>query len=127
MPYLVNMIDVFGGDVEIHVGGPMQALAAMALGASGYLSSEANLVPKLCTSVTDHYSRGNLQGSNDAYSTLMRLFAANRYSGIKGIKAALAILDLPGGPPRPPRLPVTDEERADIERALDELQIRDLL
>jgi 4-hydroxy-tetrahydrodipicolinate synthase len=127
MPYLVNLVELFGDELEIHVGGPMQALTAMALGATGYLSSEGNLVPKLCTAVTTHYNRREFEESHEAYSLLMRLFAANRYSGIKGIKAALEILNLPGGPPRAPRLPVSDDEHSDIAAALRQLNVEQLL
>jgi 4-hydroxy-tetrahydrodipicolinate synthase len=124
--YLVRVIDTFGGDLEIHVGGPGSALVALALGATGYLCSEANLAPRLCASVTDHYNAGEYGASLAAHAMVMRLHAANRYGGIRGVKAALALAGLPGGPPRPPRLPLDAGELAEIRQMLDTLQIEEL-
>jgi 4-hydroxy-tetrahydrodipicolinate synthase len=126
LPYLSDLIDALGERLEIHVGGPSQALAALALGGTGYLCSEANLAPRLCKSVTDHYNRGDYAAAHAAYAKVIRLYAANRYGSIRGVKAALQLLGLPGGYPRLPRLPLTDEQRDEVRRALDELRIEEL-
>jgi 4-hydroxy-tetrahydrodipicolinate synthase len=127
LPYLVELIDTFGGRLDIHVGGPMQALTVMALGGTGYLSAEANLVPKLCVSIVDHQNRGELAAAQQAFGKLIRVFAINRFSGPKGLKAALEAYRLPGGPsPRLPRLAVTEDERRAIKSALDELRLDEL-
>ena len=55
--YLAAIIDALGDRLEIHVGGPQWALTALALGATGYLSSEGNLAPHLCVGVIDAYTR----------------------------------------------------------------------
>jgi 4-hydroxy-tetrahydrodipicolinate synthase len=126
--YVTRLVDTFRGRLEIHVGGTQQGLAVMALGGNGYLTAEGNLAPKLCVSVTDHYARGDLAASHAAFAQALRLYCENlRYSGIiRGVKAALQILGLPGGYPRPPRLPVTDAEREDIAKFLDEMAIEEL-
>ena len=49
--YLVRLLDEVNPRVEVHVGGPMHALSALAMGGTGYLSSEGNLVPQLVNSV----------------------------------------------------------------------------
>src|SRR4029453_4567340 len=46
IPYLVRVLEAVGGRAEVHVGGPMHALTALALGGQGFLSSEANYVPR---------------------------------------------------------------------------------
>ena len=74
--YLIELIDTVGDRVEIHVGGPFQALPALSLGATGYLSSEGNLPPKLCVSVIDSFTKGDLAGAFDSYRRVTRLFAA---------------------------------------------------
>jgi 4-hydroxy-tetrahydrodipicolinate synthase len=124
--YLVRVVDTFGDDLEIHVGGPANALVALALGATGYLSSEANLAPRLCASVTGRYEAGDYGAALAAHAAVMRLHAANRYGSIRGIKAALALMGLPGGEPRPPRLPLDAGEVTELRRALDELGIEEL-
>ena len=55
--YLASIVDALGDRLEIHVGGPNLALTALSLGATGYLSSEGNLAPKLCVGVIDAYRR----------------------------------------------------------------------
>lgn len=108
--YLSRVIDLVDGAVDIHVGGPMHALTALALGAQGYLSSEGNLAPKLCVSLVDANRRGDSAEVAACYRRLIRLFRATQAAGgIVGTKAALRSLGVPGGWPRPPRVTSDDE------------------
>lgn len=121
---LIRLLEVLGDKVEVHVGGPLQALDAMIFGANGYLSSEANLVPKLCQSLVDHFAAGRYAECHAAFARVMRLFTQQRVLGGVGCtKAALNLLGLPGGLPRKPRLPATPEEIERIRLMLDELDI----
>lgn len=125
--YLVRTIDMVAGRAEIHVGGPMQSLGALALGATGYLSSVANIAPRLCVSVTDRWDAGDEAGAAEAYAKVMRLFTMNMsFTAIVGVKAALNLLGLPGGSPRRPRLPAPAAQVAMLAEVLDELEIRDI-
>jgi 4-hydroxy-tetrahydrodipicolinate synthase len=123
--YLVRVVDAVGDRVEIHVGGAMQGLTALSLGAQGFLTSEANLAPKLCQRVIDRWVAGDLPGAADAFAQVLRLYTAlASVGGVSGTKAALNQLGLPGGVPRKPRLPVLPEWNDRIARILDELDIR---
>ncbi len=105
VPYLASAIDAVDGRVDIHVGGPMHALTALGLGAQGYLSSEGNIAPKLCTSVVDAYAAGDREATNARFRELIRLFAATQAGGgIIATKAALRSFGAAGGWPRVPRL-----------------------
>jgi len=107
---LVALCDAVAGRLEIHVGGPMQGLTALALGGQGYLTSEANLAPKLCASVIDGYRRGDLTATFSAFAEVVRLSGLlYGHGGIRATKAVLDRLGLPGGMVRPPQLPVTDD------------------
>src|SRR5262249_26780529 len=75
IPYLVRVLDAVGGRAEVHVGGPMHALTALALGAQGFLSSEANYAPRLARRVIDAHRAGDLAGASSAYAVLMRLMS----------------------------------------------------
>ena len=116
------VIAAVDGRVDVHVGGPMHALSALALGAQGYLSSEGNLVPRLCVALLARHDAGDLAGAEDAYARIMRMFAATQsLGGIVGAKAALGLLGAPGGFPRAPRLPVAPADArglADLVTAL---------
>jgi 4-hydroxy-tetrahydrodipicolinate synthase len=108
--YLLSVLEAVDNRVDVHVGGPMHALTCLALGGQGFLSSDANLAPRLCRSVVDRFAAGDLAGCAAAYRTLMQLFTATRdCGGIVATKAALGVLGLPGGLPRRPRLPVDAE------------------
>jgi 4-hydroxy-tetrahydrodipicolinate synthase len=128
--YLATVIDGVAPSKDVHVGGPMQGLTALAFGGQGYLCSEGNLAPKLCVSVIDHYKVGNLDAMMDAFSKVVRL-STGLYGngGIRVTKAVLNQLGLPGGYPRKPRLPVTDERlpRAmALVKGMDLPELRDL-
>jgi 4-hydroxy-tetrahydrodipicolinate synthase len=122
--YLIDVIAAADGRVEVHVGGPMQATIALALGAQGFLSSDGNLAPKLCVSVIDKHVAGDLAGRDEAYRTLMALFTATRkHGGISATKGALTALGMPGGIPRRPRLEISDAHQQGMVDALDRLGI----
>ncbi len=125
LTYLVRLLDTVAGRVDVHVGGPMQALSCLALGGQGYLSSEGNVAPRLCRSVVESFARGDLAASHAAYARVMRMFSeTRRLGGLPATKAMLMLLGLPGGSPRRPRLPVPDAVRAELASVLDALDLR---
>ena len=67
--YLSSVVDAVDGRVDIHVGGPMHALTAMALGAQGFLSSEGNLAPRLCVEVVDAHRDGRTADTGSAFAS----------------------------------------------------------
>ena len=125
LTYLVRVLDVVAGRVDVHVGGPMQALSCLALGGQGYLSSEGNLAPRLCVSVVEAYARGDLAACHAAYARVLHLFAeTRRLGGIVATKAALELLGLAGGLPRRPRLPLPADQRPAVAAFIDALDLR---
>jgi 4-hydroxy-tetrahydrodipicolinate synthase len=125
--YLVRVIEAVGDRIEIHVGGAMQGLTALALGANGFLTSEANLAPKLTQSVIDHWIAGDFAAAHEAFARVLRLYTAmSSVGGVSGTKAACNQLGLPGGYPRKPRLPVLPEWEDRIARILVEHDVRGL-
>jgi 4-hydroxy-tetrahydrodipicolinate synthase len=125
--YILRMIDRLGDRVEIHCGGPMHALSIMALGGTGYLSSEGNLAPKLCVSLITHWDNGDIAAASEAYSRIMHLLEVNgRYMHITATKTALSLLGLPGGYPRKPRLMLEGEAREDVRQVVEAQQIAEV-
>jgi 4-hydroxy-tetrahydrodipicolinate synthase len=122
--YLVRLIDAVGNRAEIHVGGPIQGLTALALGAEGFLTSEGNLAPRLCAAVIDQYDKGDLPGTFDAFGKVVRLFdLLYGNGGIRATKAVLNHYGLAGGYPRKPQLPVADDVVASIVTAVEAMGI----
>jgi 4-hydroxy-tetrahydrodipicolinate synthase len=122
--YLATVVDGVAAKKDVHVGGPMQGLTALSLGAQGYLSSEGNLAPKTCVQVVKCYAAGDMIGMMEAFAKVIRL-SSGLYGngGIRVTKAVLNHLGLPGGYPRLPRLPATDER---LDRALAVVNSMDL-
>jgi 4-hydroxy-tetrahydrodipicolinate synthase len=124
---LERMLEVVAGRIELHVGGPMLAIRALDFGAQGYLSSEGNLAPRLCTSVVAHHREGALAERDAAYEKLMALFeCTQRLGGVSAAKGALRLLGLAGGWPRRPRLPVSDEAARELADRFESLGLREL-
>ena len=110
----MRLLDEMNPRVEVHVGGPMHALSALAMGGTGFLSSEGNLAPQLAKSLVDKYAAGDYPGAEEAYSKILLLFTM-AMTGMGGGKALQNALGLPGGAPRRPRLDRSTPEG--IERA----------
>ena len=125
--YLTAIVDAVGAQVDVHVGGPLQALTALGLGASGFLSSEGNLAPNLCNEVIAAYERGAGEELFAAFGRLARLsMALYGRGGIRATKAMLNRLGLPGGYPRKPQLPVADATVDELMAVIDKLQLAEL-
>lgn len=124
--YLAALVDAVGERVEVHVGGPHQALTAFALGADGFLCSEGNLAPRLAQSVVEHRRAGDVDGLLAAFGRLVRL-ATLLYGngGILATKAVLGRFGRPGGVPRKPHLPVDRELAASLAAEVEKLAIPD--
>lgn len=118
--YLAALVDAVGDRVAISVGGPVQALTAMGVGAHGFLSSEANLAPRLCASLCDAVAAGDLGGATRAFGLLVRLHELlYGNGGIRVTKAVLTRLGLPGGTVRAPQL---TPDVAVVDRVLDQVR-----
>jgi 4-hydroxy-tetrahydrodipicolinate synthase len=122
--YVAEVLDVVNGRVEVHVGGPLHALGATALGATGYLSSEGNLAPRLCVSLVDLLDADDRDAAVRVHDHVMEIHQATQaLGGIVGAKAALRLLGAPGGWPRPPRLPVAPERAQALVDVLERLGV----
>jgi 4-hydroxy-tetrahydrodipicolinate synthase len=120
--YVADVIDAVGGRVAVHVGGPAQALTAWSLGATGFLSSEANLAPELCMSVVEAYRSGDGAVLTATYGKLLRLYRAlYAAGGIRATKAVLDRLGLAGGVPRKPQLPIAEQAVDELIRLMRDL------
>jgi 4-hydroxy-tetrahydrodipicolinate synthase len=116
IPYLVKVLDAVGGRAEVHVGGPMHALTALALGAQGFLSSEANYAPRTAARLIERHRAGDAAGAASAYRVLMRCMSSmGEVAGmsVRWTKSMLwALGHREGAYVREPNLPISDGERA---------------
>lgn len=125
--YLAGVIDAVGVRCPVYVGGPGQALACLALGGRGFLSSEANLAPALCASVGQAYEAGDASSMVERAGQVIRLSnLLYGHGGIRVTKAVLGRLGFDGGPPRAPRLPVPETVVDEVLAALAALEVPEL-
>ena len=106
--YLSGLISRMGKRIDVHLGGEAGAIDAIALGAAGFLSSAANLAPRLVSRVARSLERGgDVATMLEGYGELLELTALLRGSSrVATLKAVLGTVGLPGGLPRPPLLPL---------------------
>jgi 4-hydroxy-tetrahydrodipicolinate synthase len=125
MVYLTRLLEVAQGRVEVHVGGPLHAMTVLAQGGQGFLSSDANIAPRLARSVISHFEAAEFEAMFAAYTKLMRLFSANPWPGASArwLKSAMRSLGYRGHHLRAPHLPLTDSDHAVVEDALRRLAI----
>jgi 4-hydroxy-tetrahydrodipicolinate synthase len=122
--YLDEVVHAVGHRIPVHVGGPRDALTALAFGAQGFLSSEANLAPRLCAAVITAVDTGDFDGAADAYARVARLSRVlYAHGGIRVTKPVLRRLGLPGGTVRPPQLEAAPEAIDAVMREVDALNI----
>jgi 4-hydroxy-tetrahydrodipicolinate synthase len=130
--HLSELIDVVAGRVEVHVGGPMLAIDALALGANGFLTAQGNVAPRLCAAVIRGYDAGDSAAMMDTFARLTKLFAATKSptgpagratSSVRWLKTALKVMGEPGWHVRPPHLPLDSSWEHDIAAVLDRLDI----
>lgn len=118
--YVTRVVQMTRGRVEVHVGGPMQALTILALGGHGFLCTEAAIAPRLVASVVHAHAAGDLAARDAAYADLMRLFTLNRFgASVRFTKAVLRMQGRAGHHLRPPYLPHDEATFAAIQDALD--------
>jgi len=109
IPYLSEVVDRLRGRLEICVGGPMHVVTALALGADGFLSTEAALVPARCAELVAAFARGDHAAGFAAHAELMRWMRATSVvpgASVRRTKAAMAVLGLAGTGVREPHAPL---------------------
>jgi 4-hydroxy-tetrahydrodipicolinate synthase len=121
LPYHLRVLDALDGLAEVHVGGPMHALSAIALGANGYLSTEANYAPRLCQSLIDHARAGDHATAQAVYARILSLMTGmSEVPGmsVRYVKAAMTALGQCGPHVREPHLPLSADELARVAKRL---------
>ncbi|MFI0966769.1 4-hydroxy-tetrahydrodipicolinate synthase [Streptomyces sp. NPDC021080] len=115
-------------DLAYYAGCDEHALALYAVGAAGYVSTVANVVPGLMRSVLDTFDAGDTAGATRLMRRAVPLIEAMMAADLPGTvtaKALLAALGLPAGPVRAPLRPAgretADGLRAVLAQVTDEL------
>jgi 4-hydroxy-2-oxoglutarate aldolase len=107
-------------DFSMMVGSAGLFLAALSVGSAGTISALANIAGEELSQIQKDFSAGDLI---NARSVQLRLIDLNSTItsrlGVAGLKYALDLLGYKGGYARSPLLPLTEEEKAEVEFALN--------
>ncbi|MGX1545985.1 4-hydroxy-tetrahydrodipicolinate synthase [Streptomyces adustus] len=99
-------------DLAYYAGCDEHNLALYAVGAAGYVSTVANVVPRHLRSVLDAFDAGDTEGAARLQRRAVPLIESMMASGLPGTvtaKALLGALGLPAGPVRAPLRPAGRE------------------
>ncbi|WP_033288878.1 dihydrodipicolinate synthase family protein [Amycolatopsis jejuensis] len=118
MSYVLDAVRVAAAaphPVTVHSGSVGYGFSAVALGADGFLSAEANLAPELAAGVAEEWARGEF----DSYRRLCSLSPVLEFgSATRGIKAAMRLLGRAGSELREPLLALAEPEDRIVADAL---------
>jgi 4-hydroxy-tetrahydrodipicolinate synthase len=107
------------GRLEVLVGGDDWAFEGLCVGANGWISGVADVLPAECVQLFDLVQSRDLDAARELYG---RLLPMGRFDMtpklVQYYKAGMDEVGLAGGPTRPPRLPLTDAEHAELRAAL---------
>ena len=105
--------------LEVLVGGDDWALEGLCAGATGWVTGVADVAPRECVALYEHCRTGELGPAREVYQRLLPLARFDMTPKlVQYFKAAQDEVGLAGGPCREPRLPLTDQERANLVAAM---------
>jgi 4-hydroxy-2-oxoglutarate aldolase len=97
----------------------------LALGASGGVVSLANAYPEPCQELYMRFKGDDIEGARRLHATLFHLnHSLSGRLGVAGVKYAMDMAGYYGGPPRLPLLPLKDEDKQSIRKALAKAGLR---
>ncbi|MBX6340895.1 MAG: 4-hydroxy-tetrahydrodipicolinate synthase [Thermomicrobiaceae bacterium] len=123
-PKVAEMVARTPDDFSVLAGSANFLYPALCLGGRGGILALGNVAPEQCAAIARAVEAGDHEA---ARAMQFRLLAPNaavttRF-GIAGLKAAMDLVGLYGGDPRPPLLPLSEAERAEVRRVMEEAGI----
>ena len=114
-------LSVAGNDFDILSGTVSTLFESMLLGAKGGVVSLANAFPAPCCELYEACKAVDLDKARRLHYMLIKLNKSVSGSfGVAGVKYAAEIAGYHGGDPRKPLLPITEEGRQSIKKAIKE-------
>ena len=113
-----------GADFAVLAGSASFLFTSLCVGATGGVAALANLAPRECVQLFDHFQNGEMDAARALQYRLMAPNAAvtTRF-GVAGLKAAMTLCGYHGGEPRQPLAPLPPQEHAEVSAILAEAQL----
>jgi 4-hydroxy-2-oxoglutarate aldolase len=110
-------------EFNVLVGSPAILTQGLDAGCVGAVLAVGALAPNTACSIKHAYDRSDHERAEELQKRLAALARVTAASGIGHLKAAMDVVGLYGYLPRSPMPIPTDEERADIEKAIEESEL----
>lgn len=107
-------------DFNVLVGSPAILCQGLDAGCAGAVLAVGSLAPYTSTMIYQEYSHGSRERADELQKKLASLARVTAASGVGHLKAAMDCTSLYGFLPRSPMPVPTDEERAEIAKAIEE-------
>ena len=113
------------GKITVFCGTEDIAFESFVLGAKGWISATANIIPKMCVNLYDLVEKGDISEAKKLYYETLPLFDAIENWGnfIQFAKRGLDLLGRTGGQSRAPKLPLTKEQDEKLKKMLRDLNL----
>jgi 4-hydroxy-2-oxoglutarate aldolase len=119
-----SYLSVSGEDFDILSGTVSTLFESMLLGAKGGVVSLANAFPAPCCELYEACKAVDLDKARRLHYMLIKLNKSVSGSfGVAGVKYAAEVAGYHGGDPRKPLLPITEEGRQIIRKAIEEAEL----
>jgi 4-hydroxy-2-oxoglutarate aldolase len=110
-------------EFNVLVGSPMILTQALDAGCAGAVLAVAVIAPNTACAIARAYDHNNYDRAEELQKRLAGLARVTAASGVGHLKAAMDLVGLYGFLPRSPMPAPTDEEIADIEKAIEESEL----
>src|SRR5262249_22649574 len=110
-------------EFSVLVGSPAILTQGLDTGCAGAVLAVGVLAPNTACAITRADDRNNYESAEELQKRLAGLARVTAASGVGHLKAAMDMVGLYGYLPRSPMPIPTDEERADIEKAIEESEL----
>ncbi|QOV09469.1 4-hydroxy-tetrahydrodipicolinate synthase [Viridibacillus arvi] len=112
------------GFIKTFCGADDLVLESFLVGATGWISVAGNIAPKLAVELYESVQNGDLDNAWSVYDRLLPLCNFLEGSGkyVQIVKRAMEIKGLAGGPARKPRLPLNEEEEAQLQELIKNVE-----
>ncbi|WP_077624380.1 dihydrodipicolinate synthase family protein [Sediminibacillus massiliensis] len=108
-------------DLEVLIGVDDLSMEGPLCGATGWISGVPNALPEEGVQLFNLAREGKVEEALPLYRKMLPLFHYDAEPQlVQAIKYMMELADQPVGPTRPPRLPLTNEEYANIQKAYHE-------
>jgi len=117
---ITETIRLVGARISVLAGTADVVLPTLMLGGKGAVVAVANAFPRMCVELYDAFKKSDYEEASSLQRQVAYLneVLVKRYNQLSSIKEAMKLLGLPAGYPRRPALPLKDDVKSDIAKAL---------